>query len=230
MDYSCDDIAKKIDHSLLRPELTAEDIRKGCQIARKYKVATVCCAPCDVLAVKELLVGSGVKTTTVVGFPHGYNSTATKVFEAKQAIQDGAVELDMVLNIGKLLSGDYEYVKEDLLAVVDVAHPRNVPVKVIFENYYLTDKLKKIACRLCEEAGADFVKTSTGFAGGGATLEDLKLMRDNVSENVQVKAAGGVRDLDTALKVRKIGCTRFGATRTETIMEDCYQRSGKKAE
>jgi len=225
MDYSCDDIAQMIDHSLLRPELTAEDVRKGCQIARKYKVATVCCSPCDVLAVKELLVGSGVKTTTVVGFPHGYNATATKVFEAEQAIQDGAVELDMVLNIGRLLSGDYEYVKEDVRAVVEAAHRRNVPVKVIFENYYLTDEQKKVACRLCEEAGADFVKTSTGFAAGGATLEDLQLMRDHVSEKVQVKAAGGVRDLDMALKVRKIGCTRFGATRTETIMEECFKRS-----
>ncbi|MBN2314422.1 MAG: deoxyribose-phosphate aldolase [Sedimentisphaerales bacterium] len=224
MDHTCDDIAKMIDHSLLRPELTVEDIRKGCQIARKYKVATVCCAPCDVHTVMELLVGSGVKTTTVVGFPHGYNSTATKVFEAKQAIQDGAVELDMVLNIGKLLSGDYDYVKEDIQAVVKVAHPRNVQVKVIFENYYLTDEQKKVACRLCEEAGADFVKTSTGFAAGGATLEDLQLMRDNVSEKVQVKAAGGVRDLDMALKVREIGCTRFGATRTETIMEECYKQ------
>ena len=225
MDYTCDDIAKMIDHSLLRPELTAEDIRKGCQIARKYKVATVCCAPCDVHTVMELLVGSGVKTTTVVGFPHGYNATATKVFEAEQAIKDGAVELDMVLNIGRLISGDYEYVKEDIQAVVEVAHRRNVPVKVIFENYYLTDEQKKDACRLCEEAGADFVKTSTGFAGGGATLEDLQLMRDNVSEKVQVKAAGGVRDLDMALKVRKIGCTRFGATRTETIMEECYRKN-----
>jgi len=224
MDYTCDDIAKMIDHSLLRPELTAEDIRKGCQIARKYKVATVCCTPCDVHTVMELLVGSGVKTTTVVGFPHGYNATATKVFEAKQAIQDGAVELDMVLNIGKLLSGDYEYVKEDIQAVVEAAHPRNVPVKVILENYYLTDEQKRAACRLCEEAGADFVKTSTGFAAGGATLEDLQLMRDNVSEKVQVKAAGGIRDLEMALKVRKIGCTRFGATRTEAIMEECYKQ------
>lgn len=229
MDYTCDDIAKMIDHSLLRPELTAEDIQKGCQIARKYKVATVCCAPCDVLAVKELLVGSGVKTTTVVGFPHGYSATAVKVFEAEQAIKDGAVELDMVLNIGRLLSGDDEYVKEDIQAVVEVAHRRNVPVKVILENYYLSDEQKKVACRLCEEAGADFVKTSTGFAAGGATLEDLKLMRDNVSKKVQVKAAGGVRDLDMALKVREIGCTRFGATRTEAIMEECYRRSGRKA-
>ena len=228
MDYSCHDIAQMIDHSLLRSELTDEDVRKGCEIARKYKTTTVCCAPSEVALVKKLLKGSGVKTTTVVGFPHGYNKTETKVFEAEQAIKDGAVELDMVLNIGRLLSGDYDYVKKDIQAVVEAAHNHNVPVKVIFENYYLTDEQKKTACRLAEEAGVDFIKTSTGFAGGGATLEDLRLMRDNVSENVQVKAAGGVRDLETALKVREIGCTRFGATRTQTIMEQCYEKSGQK--
>jgi len=130
-----------------------------------------------------------------------------------------------VLNISKLLSGHYDYVKKDIKAVVDIAHRHNVLVKVIFENYYLSNEQKIKACRLCEEAGADFVKTSTGFAGGGATLEDLRLMRDNVSEKVQVKAAGGVRDLEMALKVREIGCTRFGATRTESIMEQCYKRT-----
>jgi deoxyribose-phosphate aldolase len=227
MDYTCHDIAQMIDHSLLRPELTDEDIRKGCEIARRYKVATVCCRPCEVALVKRLLQGSGVKTTTVVGFPHGYNKTETKVFEAEQAIKDGAVELDMVLNIGKLCSGDYDYVKQDIRAVVQVAHRHNVLVKVIFENHYLTDDEKRIACKLSEEAGVDFIKTSTGFAGGGATLEDLRLMRDNVSQSIQVKAAGGVRDLEMALKVREAGCTRFGATRTETIMEECYKRRGK---
>ncbi len=225
MDYSCDEIARMIDHSLLRPELTREDIRKGCEIARKYKVATVCCSPSEVALVKELLNGSGVKTTTVVGFPHGYNTTEAKVFEAEQAIKDGAVELDMVINIGRLLSGDCEYVKNDIRAVVRTAHRHQVLVKVILENYYLTDEQKKTACRLCEEAGADFVKTSTGFAAGGATLEDLRLMRENVSEKVQIKAAGGVRDLEMATKVKRAGCTRFGATRTEEIMEDCYKRS-----
>jgi deoxyribose-phosphate aldolase len=225
MDYTCHDIAKMIDHSLLRPELTEDDIRNGCEIARKYDVATVCCSPSDVALVAELLAGSNVKTTTVIGFPHGYNTTETKKFEAEQAIKNGAVELDMVLNIGKLLSGRYDYVKNDISAVVEVAHRSNVPVKVIFENYYLTDEQKVKTCRLAEEAGADFVKTSTGFAAGGATLEDLQLMRDNVSERIQVKAAGGVRDLEMALKVREIGCTRFGATRTETIMEQCYKRT-----
>ena len=223
MDYTCDDIAKMIDHSLLRPELTAEDIREGCTIARKYKVATVCCSPCDVTLVKGLLEGSGVKTTTVIGFPHGYNATATKVFEAEQAIRDGAVELDMVLNIGRLRSGDHDSVKSDIRAVVEAAHRHNVLVKVILENYYLTDEQKIAACRLCEDAGADFVKTSTGFAAGGATLEDLRLMRKNVSQKVQVKAAGGVRDLEMALKVRQAGCTRFGATRTEAILEECHR-------
>ncbi|TKJ32343.1 MAG: deoxyribose-phosphate aldolase [Planctomycetes bacterium B3_Pla] len=234
MDYTCHDIAQMIDHSLLRPELTEQDVRKGCEVAKKHKVATVCCRPSEVALVKQLLQGSDVKTTTVIGFPHGCNKTETKVFEAEQAIADGAVELDMVINIGRLLDGDYDYVKNDIQAVVEAAHrkyerretkdERRILVKVIFENYYLTDEQKKVACRLSEEAGVDFVKTSTGFADGGATLEDLQLMRDNVSEKVQVKAAGGVRDLEMALKVRQVGCTRFGATRTETIMEQCHER------
>ena len=228
MDYTCSEIAQMIDHSLLRPELTEEDVRRGCEIAKKYKVATVCCRPCEVVLVKQLLEGSGVKTTTVIGFPHGYNKTETKVFEAEQAIKDGAEELDMVMNIGKLVDGDYDYVKNDIQAVVEAAHSHNVLVKVIFENYYLSDEQKKVACRLSEEAGADFVKTSTGFAGGGATIEDLQLMKSSVSEKVQVKAAGGVRDLVMALKVRRVGCTRFGATRTETIMEECYKASEQK--
>jgi deoxyribose-phosphate aldolase len=228
MNYTCHDIAQMIDHSLLRPELTIQDVRKGCEIAKKYNVATVCCAPADVVLVKKLLEGSDVKTTTVIGFPHGYNKTETKVFEAEQAINDGAVELDMVLSISRLLSGDYDYVKSDIGAVVEAAHRRNVLVKVILENFYLTDEQKITACKLCEEAGADFVKTSTGFAGGGATLEDLRLMRESVSEKVQVKAAGGVRDLEMALKVREVGCTRFGATATETIMQQCYQKDGQK--
>jgi len=228
MDYTCRAIAQMIDHSLLRPELTEDDIRKGCQIAKEYKVATVCCRPSEVTLVKQLLQGSDVKTTTVIGFPNGYNKTETKVFEAEQAIKDGAVELDMVINIGRLLSGDHDYVGKDIKAVVKTAHRHNVLVKVIFENYYLADEQKKIACRLAEEAGADFVKTSTGFAAGGATLEDLKLMRENVSEKVQVKAAGGVRDLEMALKVRQVGCTRFGATRTKDIMEQCYKERGRQ--
>ena len=228
MDYTCRDIAKMIDHSLLRPELTEEEIKKGCETAKKYDTATVCCSPAALPMVVKLLKGSDVKPTTVIGFPHGYNKTETKVFEAEQAIKDGAVELDMVLNISKLKSRDFDYVKKDVKAVVDVAHKNNVKVKVILENFYLTDELKEIACKICEEAGADWVKTSTGFAGGGATLDDLKLMRKAVSKKVQVKAAGGVRDLDMALKVREVGCTRFGATATAAILDECYKRKGDK--
>ncbi len=226
MEWTCEDIAGMIDHSLLKPELTEAEILRGCQVAKKYKVASVCCSPAALSLVVAELRGSGVRPTTVIGFPHGYNRTETKVFEAQQAIRDGAVELDMVLNIGKLRSGDLDYVRRDIRAVVEVAHQHQIKVKVILENFYLTEHQKRTACRLCEEAGADWVKTSTGFAGGGATMEDLKLMRAAVSEKVQVKAAGGVRDLDTALKVREIGCTRFGATATETIMKDCLRRKG----
>jgi len=161
MDYTCHDIAQMIDHSLLRPELTEKDVREGCEVAKKYKVATVCCRPSELALVTQLLQDSDVKPTTVIGFPHGCNKTETKAFEAEQAIADGALELDMVLNIGKLLDGDHDYVKKDIKAVVDVAHRHDAAVKVIFENYYLTDEQKKIACRLAEDAGADFVKTSS---------------------------------------------------------------------
>ncbi|MEN3185624.1 MAG: deoxyribose-phosphate aldolase [Atribacterota bacterium] len=224
MEYTCEEIAKMIDHSLLRPELTEEEIIEGCEIAKKYHVASVCCRPSDVALARKILAGSDVKVGAVVGFPHGSHRTETKVFEAELAIQDGAEELDMVIHIGKLRSRDFEYVKRDIQAVVEVAHKNGVIVKVILENWYLTDELKRIGCRLAEEAGADFVKTSTGFAPGGATIEDLRLMRESVSSRVQVKAAGGVRDLDMALKVREVGATRFGATRTVEILEECKRR------
>jgi deoxyribose-phosphate aldolase len=226
MEWTSHDIAKMIDHSLLRPELTTDDIGKGCEISKRFDVAAVCCAPSDVALVKGFLQGSAVKIAAVVGFPHGYNLTTTKVFEAEQAIRDGAQELDMVLHIGRLRSRDFDYVKADVAAVVKAAHRQKVIVKVILENCYLTDELKETACRLCEEAGADFVKTSTGFAKGGATLEDLRLMRQSVSARVQVKAAGGVRDLAMALKVREAGATRFGATQTEGIMQEAQRAAG----
>ncbi len=226
MDYTLEEIAKMIDHSLLRPNLTDEDVRAGCAVARKYGVASVCCAPSHVALVKELLAGSSVLVSTVIGFPHGYNTTATKVFEAERAIDDGAVELDMVLNISKLLSRDFGYVEKDIAAVCAAAHGRGAIVKVILENCYLTDELKEKACGIAERAGADFVKTSTGFGSGGATFADLRLMRRSVSEKVQVKAAGGIRELDTALLVREIGGTRFGCTTTAAVLEECARRLG----
>ena len=227
MEYRASDIAAMIDHSLLRPELTTADLAAGCAIARRYNVAAVCCASSDVAICREALAGSRVRIAAVVGFPHGYVPTEVKVREAERAMADGAQELDMVLHIGRLLSGNFAYVKADITAVVAAAHARGARVKVILENCYLTDELKRTGCRLSEEAGADFVKTSTGFARGGATIEDIILMRAAVSPSVEVKAAGGVRDLDMALKVREAGATRFGATQTEAIMEEAYRRKGR---
>ncbi|MFW6287336.1 MAG: deoxyribose-phosphate aldolase [bacterium] len=221
------DIAKMIDHSLLKPQLTREEVKEGCLLADEYETITVCVRPSDVSFAKETLADSNVKVTTVIGFPHGSNKTETKVFEAEEAIKDGAVELDMVLNIGRLVSGDFDYVEKDVKAVVDVAHQHNVTVKVILENCYLTDEQKEKACKLCERAGADYVKTSTGFGTGGHTIEDLKLMRKTCSPDVKVKAAGGVRTLDAALAVRKVGAVRFGATATETILDEAKEREDK---
>jgi deoxyribose-phosphate aldolase len=213
-------LAKVIDHSLLRPELTEAELLAGCELAARYQVATVCVKPCDVKLARKALNDSDVLVSTVVGFPHGSNLTVIKVAEAEKAMDEGALELDMVLNIGQLRSGKHDYVREDIKAVCDAAHARGVKVKVIFENSYLTDNEKITACKLSEAAGADWVKTSTGFASGGATLDDLRLMRANVSEKVQVKSAGGVRTLQALLDAIDAGVTRSGATATATILND----------
>lgn len=218
------DIAMMIDHSLLRPELTVNDVEAGCKIAKDYGTVSVCVKPADVALSAKVLKDSGVLVTTVIGFPHGSSATATKVFETEQAIKDGAVEVDMVLNYGRLLSGEYDYVEKDIKAVVDAAHSHGVIVKVIFENCCLTDELKVEACKICERAGADFVKTSTGFGSGGATIPDLKLMRANCPPEMRIKAAGGVRTLDSALEVRSVGVSRFGATATVAIMDEAVKR------
>ena len=217
-------LAKVIDHSLLKPELTEQDVMDGCKLAAKYNTATVCVKPCHVRIAAKILKGSDVKVSTVVGFPHGSNLTAVKVAEANAAIDDGAVELDMVLNIGQLRSGKDDYVQADIQAVCEAAHARGAKVKVIVENAYLTDEQKIQACKLSEAAGADWVKTSTGFAPSGATLEDLRLMRATVSEEVQVKAAGGVRTLDALLAVIDVGVTRCGATATAAILDEFEKR------
>jgi deoxyribose-phosphate aldolase len=223
------DVAKMIDHSLLKPELDAEAVRKGCEIAKKYDTATVCMRPCDLPIGREVLSGTDVKLCAVVGFPHGSNRTDVKVYEAERAMDDGAVELDMVLNIGRLLSGEYGYVEKDIAAVTAAAHKRGAIVKVILENAYLSDAQKTEACRIAERAGADFVKTSTGYAPSGATIGDLKLMRATCSGKVRVKAAGGVRTLDATLACRAAGCARIGATATVAIMEEAYKREAEGA-
>jgi len=218
------DIAKMIDHSLLKPEMTRQEVIEGCLLAKEYDCATVCVKPCDVDIAMEVLKDTDIPVTTVIGFPHGSNLTNVKVMEAEIAIGQGCRELDMVLNYGRLKSGDYDLVESDVRAVCDVSHRSNVIVKVIFENFCLTDEEKIKACQICERAGADFVKTSTGYAGGGATIADLKLMRLHCSDKVRIKAAGGIRTLDGALAVRAVGCERFGATATKIILEEARLR------
>jgi deoxyribose-phosphate aldolase len=216
--------AKAIDHSLLRPELTAAEVEAGCDLARRYDVASVCVKPLDVALAAERLAGSDVAVGTVVGFPHGSHRTDTKVFEAERALADGATELDLVIAIGRLIGGDDAYVQRDIAAVVEAAKRGGALTKVILENAYLTDEQKVRGCQLAEAAGADFVKTSTGFAPSGATHEDLRLMRASVSLHVQVKAAGGVRSLDALIEVMSLGVTRIGATRTAEMLDELAQR------
>jgi deoxyribose-phosphate aldolase len=220
-------VAKTIDHSLLRPELTDDELRAGCELAHRYDVASVCIKPSSVPLAVSLLRGSDVHVGTVIGFPHGSSTTQTKVFEARRALDDGAVELDMVINIGWLRSGEDARVRADIESVVTEAAGQAL-VKVILENAYLTDDEKRLGCRLVEAAGADFVKTSTGFAPSGATLDDLRLMRAAVSPRVQVKAAGGVRTLDALLEVLNTGTTRVGATATASILDTFRERKARE--
>lgn len=242
MKYTLEELAKMIDHSLLHPTMTDAELEAGCRLAAEYKVASVCIKPYFVARAVELLRGSGVLVGAVIGFPHGNSCTESKRYETELACRDGAAEIDMVINIGKALSGDWDYVQRDVQSVCDEAHRHGAKVKVIFENDYLTnggaglssDDFKRRLCELCERAGADWVKTSSGYgfvkqADGsynykGATEHDLTLMRASVSPRVQVKAAGGVRDLDGLIKVRDLGATRCGATATAAMLDTYRQR------
>lgn len=215
-------IAKMIDHSLLRPELTSDEVRAGCALAATYDTASVCVRPSDVRIAVAALAGTEVLVGTVVGFPHGSSTTATKVAETGELVADGAAEIDMVLHVGRLRDGGVGYVQDDIAAVVAAAEGRTV--KVILENALLDTESKVVGCRLAEAAGAHYVKTSTGFAAGGATAEDIALMRRTVSPHVGVKAAGGVRTLDRLLELAALGATRFGATATATILDDLAAR------
>lgn len=218
------DIAKTLDHSTLQPFLTEDDIRKGCDIALQYGTATVCARPGDMPLVVELLKGSDVKPCTVIGFPHGAHHTRVKLYEAQQALDDGCQELDMVLNIGRLLHGDAAYVQDEIAQLAQAAHARGALLKVILETCYLNDEQKKLACRLSEAAGADFVKTSTGYGSAGATVADVALMRASVGSRVSVKASGGIRTLDMVLACRQAGAVRCGVSATVKIMQEAKER------
>jgi deoxyribose-phosphate aldolase len=224
VDFTYDDVAKMIDHSLLTPTLSTKDLDAGIQLALAYNVASVCILPYYLKTCAGLLAGSTVQASTTIGFPHGGHATGVKQAEALRALADGCQELDMVVNISKVLSGDWDYVQKDIAAVIEPAHAAGQKVKVIFENCFLNDDQKIRLCQICGDLGADWVKTSTGYGSGGATMEDLKLMRANVPAHIQVKAAGGVRDLDTLLEVRALGVTRVGASRTKEILDKCRER------
>jgi deoxyribose-phosphate aldolase len=224
LSYTYRDLAKMIDHSLLRPMMTQDELEAGCGIARDYDVASVCIMPYYLKRCAELLAGSTVVPSTVIGFPHGANRTSVKAFEAERALDDGGLELDMVVNVSKVRSGDWGYVRDDIRAVLEPTHARGARLKVIFENCYLDAAQKIRLCEICGELRVDWVKTSTGFGTSGATDEDLVLMRKHSPAHVQVKAAGGVRDLDRLIRVREIGCTRSGATASKDILDEAKRR------
>jgi len=232
------ELAKMIDHSILHPTFTDKDLTEGCEIAKKYGVASVCVKPYMVKDAVELLKGTDVKTGCVIGFPHGNSTTQIKVFEALEACYDGAEEIDMVINIGKALQGDIDYVENEVKDVVEACHNNETILKVIIETDFITDKDLKIAlCKACSRAGADFVKTSSGYGfvkqpNGdynyvGATIPDLQLMKENVGENVKIKAAGGVRHLDQLLEVQAVGASRCGTTATASLLEEAINRFGQ---
>jgi deoxyribose-phosphate aldolase len=231
------ELAKMIDHSILHPTMTDEDLRRECEVARKFDVASVCVKPYAVKQAVELLKGSDVLIGCVIGFPAGNSAIPVKVFEAENACKDGAVEIDMVINIGKALQGDWDYVAEEIKSVSDACHNHGAIVKVIFETDYVTREADIIRlCQICTEVGADYVKTSSGFgfvkqANGdfnyqGATISVLELMKKSVGAKVKVKAAGGVRTLDQLIAVQEAGCTRSGATATAVMMEEAFVRFG----
>lgn len=231
------DLAKMIDHSILHPTMTDSDLREGCALAILYDTASVCIKPYAVKEAAKLLAGSPVLVGTVIGFPHGNSHTEIKVAECKKACEDGAVEIDMVVNIGKVLGGDWDYVQAEIRAINKEALSHNAIVKVIFENDFLEADHKIRLCKICSSENVAFVKTSTGygfvkdkdgkFYTLGATVDDLILMRKYTAPHIQVKAAGGVRSLDDLLKVKETGVTRIGATATVAILEEAKKRFGE---
>ncbi|MCG8648528.1 MAG: deoxyribose-phosphate aldolase [Pirellulales bacterium] len=229
MDLNYTDLSKMIDHALLAPTLSVADLESGCEMAAAYEVASICIMPYYVRRCAELLSGTTVLPSTVIGFPHGGQASTTKAAEAEQALADGAVELDMVANISAVLSDRWDYVASEITTVTGLAHAMGRKIKVIFENCYLLDEHKIKLCEICCSAGVDWVKTSTGFGSGGATREDLQLMVQHTRPPTAVKAAGGVRDLDTLLEVKALGVTRVGASATAAILDPVRQQLGMPA-
>lgn len=229
MNYTYADVAKMIDHSLLNPALTAAQLEEGVRLAIAYDVASVCIVPYYLGRCSEMLKGSTVKSSTTIGFPHGGHTTAIKVAEARRALADGGEELDMVVNISQVLSAEWDYVAQEIREIAGVTHGAGQKIKVIFENCYLNREQKIRLCEICGEIGVDWVKTSTGYGTGGATHDDLRLMRQYSPAHVQVKAAGGVRDLDSLLAVRALGVSRCGASRTADILDEARKQLGMPA-
>jgi deoxyribose-phosphate aldolase len=224
--YNYESIAKMIDHSVLNPTLTTQELEEGCALAIRYNTASVCIMPYYLARCAQLLAGTTVYASTTIGFPHGGHATAVKLAEARQALKDGGQELDVVINISRARSADWQYVQNEIFDLTEIIHGEGAKIKVIFENAYHDDASKIRLCQICGEIGVDWVKTSTGYAPTGATLPDLELMRKYSPPAVQVKAAGGIRDLDALLTVRAIGVSRVGATRTEAMLEECRKGLG----
>jgi deoxyribose-phosphate aldolase len=224
MDLQYRDVAKLIDHALLKPTLTDAELEAGCAMAREYDVASVCILPHALRRCAELLAGSSVQPSTTIGFPHGGHTTRSKLAEAEQALLDGGTELDMVVNVGKVLSLDYAYVRAEVAALLQLTRSAGRKLKVIFENCYLQREHKLTLCELCSDLEVDWIKTSTGFGPSGATREDLELMLDNTPPHVQVKASGGIRELSHVLELRELGVSRIGSSSTQAILDDWKAR------
>jgi deoxyribose-phosphate aldolase len=225
-----EDVARSIDHALLSPALTDRELEAGCNVAVHYGVASVCIMPFYLARATALLGTSGVRPSTVVAFPHGVQATSVKLFETARALDDGAEELDVVVNVSKVTSGDFAYVRGELAAITDVVHRRGKKIKVIFENSFLNEAQKIALCEISGEIGADWAKTSTGFSSSGATADDLRLMRAHCPAHVQIKASGGIHDLDKLLEFRALGATRIGTSRTRDILEAARRRAEGRAE
>ena len=225
-DFSCRDIAQMIDHALLAPTLTADELQAGCEVALQHQVASVCTMPFHLSECAQALAGSSVCASTTIGFPHGVQTTSIKRAEAEQALLDGGQELDLVINPSRALSGDWDYVRTEIAAVLEPTRAAGQKLKVIFETCYLTQQQKIELCQIGNELQVDWIKTSTGFASAGATVDDVELMVSQATGRVEVKASGGIRDLDSLLALRAAGATRIGMSRTADLMQACQRRLG----